>query len=80
MGNDIRWDLARLHGEQLRVEAEGRRLARPAEPRVAARQPVRASLGTGLVRAGLRLGGQAPGGTARVAGPARAALRPDRPC
>ena len=63
---DTREDLALLHGRDLRAEAAGRRLVR--EARAACRRPLlsrrgsplRIVVGTGLVRAGLRLGGKPP--------------------
>ena len=66
MGVDTREDLALLHGRELRAEAAERRLVR--EARAAYRcsrhssrgSPLRTAVGTGLVRAGLRLGGKPP--------------------
>jgi len=66
---DTREDLALLHGRDLRAEAAERRLVR--EARAVGRRPrrlrrsrrgsaLRAVVGTGLVRAGLRLGGKPP--------------------
>ena len=63
---DTREDLALLHGRELRAEADERRLMREARgacrrPRRSRRRsPLRSAVGTGLVRAGLRLGGQPP--------------------
>jgi hypothetical protein len=63
VGVDIHEDLALLRGQDLRAEAASRRLVR--EARAVCRRPLRASplrtaVGTGLVRAGLRLGGKPP--------------------
>ena len=60
---DTRGDLALLRGRELRAEAAGRRLVR--EARAVCRRsrrgsPLRIFVGTGLVRAGLRLGGKPP--------------------
>src|SRR5216684_8783001 len=66
MGMDTREDLALLHGRELRAEAAERRLVREARavgrrPRRSRRgSPLRTAVGTGLVRAGLRLGGKPP--------------------
>jgi len=60
---DTREDLALLHGRDLRAEAAERRLVREARtacPRSRRRSPLRTAIGTGLVRAGLRLGGHPP--------------------
>jgi len=66
---DTREDLALLHGHELRAEAAGLRLVRearavyrcsPRSPRSRRGSPLRTAVGTGLVRAGLRLGGQPP--------------------
>jgi hypothetical protein len=64
---DTREDLALLHGRELRAEADERRLVREARD-VCRRSrgsrggsPLRSAVGTGLLRAGLRLGGKPPG-------------------
>jgi hypothetical protein len=72
---DTRGDLALLHGRQLRADAAERRLVR--EARAVCRRPLgsrrgsplRIAVGTGLVRAGLRLGGKAPASSVSVPGP-----------
>jgi hypothetical protein len=67
---DTREDLALLHGRELRAEAAARRLVQEAcavgrRPRRSRRSrrgsPLRTAVGTGLVRAVLRLGGKPPG-------------------
>ena len=69
MGVDTREDLALLHGRELRAEAAERRLVRearavyrcsPGSRRSRRGSPLRTAVGTGLVRAGLRLGGKPP--------------------
>ena len=63
MGVDTREDLALLRGRELRAEAATRRLVREARAacrRSRRRSPLRTAVGTGLVRAGLRLGGEPP--------------------
>ncbi len=60
---DMRDDLARLRGQELQADAARRRLVREARAgtrRSRRRSPLRMAVGTGLVRAGLRLGGEAP--------------------
>jgi hypothetical protein len=61
---DTREDLALLHGRELRAEADERRLVREARDvcrRSRGGSPLRSAVGTGLLRAGLRLGGKPPG-------------------
>jgi hypothetical protein len=63
VGVDTREDLALLRGRELRAEAAERRLVREARavcPRSRRGSPLRTAVGTGLVRAGLRLGGRSP--------------------
>ena len=65
---DTRQDLALLRGGELRAEAAARRLVQEARARAVGRGPrrsrrgssLRTTVGTGLVRAGLRLGGKPP--------------------
>ena len=66
---DTREDLALLHGRDLRADAAERRLVQEARaacpPSRRSRRsrrggPLRTAVGTGLVRAGLRLGGKPP--------------------
>ncbi|MEA2566679.1 MAG: hypothetical protein QOD49_1856 [Actinomycetota bacterium] len=61
MGVDTCGELALLRGRELREEAAARRLVR--EARAVSRSscggsPLRTAVGTGLMRAGLRLGGK----------------------
>lgn len=79
MDMDLREDLVYLHVRELRGEADALRLARAARAARAAtpwsrrRSLLRTAVGTGLVRAGLRLGGKPPvgasSGPVRMAGP-----------
>jgi hypothetical protein len=61
VGMDTREDLALLRGRELRADAAARRLARDARASVRpCSGSLRTALGAGLVRAGLRLGGEPP--------------------
>jgi len=63
MGMDTREDLALLHGRELRAEAAALRMVRDARAvgRCSRhRSPLRTAVGMGLVRAGMRLGGERP--------------------